>query len=68
MFYAAAGNDLQMPTGQDSMTFLPSEVSLIMRQNPQHSLSPDSLCSSWTSGSNVRKGNPSVQIDGSRGC
>lgn len=43
MFYEASGNDLQMPSGWDSRTFLPSEVSLIMRQNPQHPLSPGRL-------------------------
>lgn len=34
MFYVASGNDLQMPSGLDSRTFLPREVSLIMKQNP----------------------------------
>lgn len=62
MFYVASGNDLQMPSDLDFRTFLPSEISLIMRQNPPHCLSPDSLCSSLTaSGSHVRR-NRSAQM------
>lgn len=63
MFCVASGNDLQMLSGLDSRTFLPSKISLIMRENPQHSLFPDSLCSSkTTSGSKVRRGIRSRQM------
>lgn len=57
------GNNLQMPSGLVSRTFWLSEMSLIMRQNPQHSQSPDSLRSNWTaSGSHKRRENMNVQV------